>query len=282
MILSSFISDVSLQFSDLKELVQKVELTSTINAIIYFLIGLFITFFLRWFFGKITEKSVSRHHALVLRQIILYVGLTLSFILPLKTSGIDVSALLGAAGILTAAVAFAAQTSISNFLSGLFLVAEKPFVIGDYIQTSDMLGEVLSIDLLSVKIRTRDNLLVRIPNESLLKSQFFNLTRFPIRRFDMKFRVNFDENLAKVKKILFETAAKNPICLVSPVPELTFIEFSEGGALLQFSVWAKQASFNNLQTEIQTMVQQAFAEQGIELPTTHTLQPIAAANYAKK
>ncbi len=267
MIMSSFISDVNLHAEELKSLVQKIELTSTINAIIYFCIGLLITFFFRWFFGMITEKNVSRHHSMVLRRIILYVGVTLSCILPLKTSGIDVSALLGAAGILTAAVAFAAQTSISNFLSGLFLVAEKPFVIGDYIETNDMVGEVLSIDLLSVKIRTRDNLLVRIPNESLLKSQFFNLSRFPIRRFDMKFRVAFNENLAKIKQILLETAAKNPICLVSPKPELSFLEFAESGVLLQFSVWAKQASFSNLQTEIQIAVQKIFSEQGIELPT---------------
>lgn len=267
--MSSFISDVTLQAQELKDLAQTIEFTSTINALIYFVIGLLITFFLRWFFGKITEANVSRHHSMVLRSIILYVGLTLSFILPLKTSGIDVSALLGAAGILTAAVAFAAQTSISNFLSGLFLVAEKPFVIGDHIETNDMIGEVLSIDLLSIKIRTRDNLLVRIPNESLLKSQFFNLTRFPIRRFDMKFRVSFNENLAKIKQILLETAAKNPICLVSPAPELMFNEFAESGVLLQFSVWAKQASFSLLQTEIQTAVQGAFAEHGIELPTTH-------------
>jgi small-conductance mechanosensitive channel len=269
MIMSSFISDVSLQAQEFKDLAQNIELTSTINAIIYFMIGLLITFFLRWFFGKITERNVSRHHSMVLRQIILYVGLILSCILPLKTSGIDVSALLGAAGILTAAVAFAAQTSISNFLSGLFLVAEKPFVIGDYVQTTDMIGEVLSIDLLSVKIRTRDNVLVRIPNESLLKAQFFNLTRFPIRRFDMKFRVAFNENLTNIKRILLESAAKNPICLASPVPELIFLEFAESGVLLQFSVWAKQASFSNLQTEIQMAIQQAFADNDIELPTTH-------------
>lgn len=269
MIMTSFISDVSMQAQEFRDLVQKIELTSTINAILYFSIGLLITFFLRWFFGKITEKNVSRHHSMVLRRVILYVGLTLSFILPLKTSGIDVSALLGAAGILTAAVAFAAQTSISNFLSGLFLVAEKPFVIGDYVQTNDMLGEVLSIDLLSVKIRTRDNVLVRIPNESLLKSQFFNLTRFPIRRFDMKFRVAFNENLELIKKILLEAASKNPICLVSPAPELFFLEFAESGVLLQFSVWSKQSSFSNMQSEIQMAIQKDLAEQGIELPTTH-------------
>lgn len=76
-------------------------------------------------------------------------------------------------------------------LAGLFLVAEKPFQTGDLIQVGQTVGEVLSIDLLSVKLWTFDNLLVRIPNESLIKTEMTNLTRFPIRRFDMRVGVAY-------------------------------------------------------------------------------------------
>lgn len=255
--------------STLKGLLDRSEILPFIHAGIYFLVGLIITLIARWFFGKITEKHVSSHYSMFFRRFILYVGLTLSLIFPLKASGIDVTALLGAAGILTAAVAFAAQTSISNFLSGVFLVAEKPFELGDYLSLNNMLGEVLSIDLLSVKIRTKDNILVRIPNEMLLKSQFSNVSKFPIRRFDMRLRVDFNENLPKVKKILLDTAAKNPLCLISPVPELIFLEFTDLGVLLQFSVWGKQSSYNELQSNIQTEIQAAFVKNGIVLPVTY-------------
>ena len=83
-----------------------------------------------------------------------------------------------AAGLLTVALGFAAQTSASNLISGLFLLGERPFVVGDVIRlASGITGEVVGIDLLSVKIRTFDNLLVRVPNETLLKSELTNLTR---------------------------------------------------------------------------------------------------------
>jgi small-conductance mechanosensitive channel len=235
----------------------------------YFLIGLLFTLIARWFVGKISENQFSAHHAMLFRRITFYLGITLSLIVPFKESGLDITALLGAAGIVTAAIAFAAQTTISNFLSGVFLIAEKPFVIGDTIQLSDILGEVLSIDLLSVKLRTKDNTLVRVPNESLLKAQFKNVSRFPIRRCDIKIRVSFDEDLPALKKILMDVADKNPLSLDSPVPEVVFLEFGESAILIQLSAWVINRSFNDLLTNLQMEIQAAFQNNGIKLPETY-------------
>ena len=236
----------------------------------YFIIGFVITLYICRIVGRVSEKHISAHHSQLLRRITFYVGLLLSIIFPLAALGINVTGFLGTAGILagiiTAAVAFASQTSISNFLSGVFLIVEKPFEVGDYVFVNDTLGEVLSIDLLSVKIRTKDNTFVRIPNERLLKSQFKNVSRFPIRRCDIKIRFNFKEDLSKIKKILMEVARNNPLCLVSPAPELTFLEFGEAALLLQFSVWSKQTSFSSLQTNIQMEIQAALNDHDIELP----------------
>ncbi len=235
----------------------------------YFLIGLLLTLIARWFVGKISENQFSAHHAMLFRRITFYLGITLSLIVPFKESGLDITALLGAAGIATAAIAFAAQTTISNFLSGVFLIAEKPFEIGDTIQLSDMMGEVLSIDLLSVKLRTKDNTLVRVPNETLLKAQFKNVSRFPIRRCDIKIRVSFDEDLAALKKILLDVADKNPLSLASPAPEVVFLEFGESAILIQLSAWVINRSFNDLLTNLQMEIQAAFQTHNIKLPETY-------------
>lgn len=257
------------QFSEMSHHFAEVDFFILLRATIYFLIGMVITLMARWFVGKITEKNVSPHHSMLFRKITFYIGLAFSIILPLKASGIDVNAILGAAGIITIAIAFAAQTSISNFLSGVFLEAEKPFVIGDFVQVKDTLGEVLSIDLLSVKIRTKDNTLVRIPNQILLNSQFRNVSRFPIRRFDIKFRVYFDEDITKINEICHGVAKRNPLCMIKPEPELSIQEFSESGINVMFSIWAKQSSYNQLQTEIQNEIQAAFRQNNVQLPATN-------------
>ena len=263
------VQDFNIELNKLQAIFQQLEIIPMVRALGYFLIGLIITLIACWIVGKITAKNISAHHSMLFRRITFYVGLALSFIFPLKASGIDVTALLGAAGILTAAVAFAAQTSISNFLSGVFLVAEKPFMIGDYVYVNDILGEVLSIDLLSVKIRTKDNIMVRIPNETLLKAQFKNVSRFPIRRFDIKFRTYFDADLEKLNQILLDVAKRNPLCLVSPAPELSFLEFGESGISLMFSVWGKQSSYSELQNQIQREIQSALRQHNIALPATN-------------
>lgn len=259
---------LNVQLDTIIKYFEKFEFLPLIHAMVYFFIGLCITLVVRWFVGKLAERNISYHHSLLFRRIIFYLGLTLSLIYPLRASGVDVTAILGAAGLLGAAVAFASQTSISNFLSGVFLEAEKPFVIGDYVKVNDVIGEVLSIDLLSVKIRTKDNVLVRIPNESLLKSQFRNESRFPIRRFDIKLRVSFNEDLEKLKRIVLNAADKNPLCLKTPAPELSFVEFGEAAVIMQFSVWGKQSTYANLQTSIQMDIQAAFNSEKFILPTS--------------
>ncbi len=268
--MSISLPDVTTLYKNSSELFNGFDLLLVLRIISYFALGIALTFYICRLVGNISEKHTSAHHSQLLRRLTFYIGVILSILLPLRASGIDVTALLGAAGIvaaiITTSVAFAAQTSISNFLSGVFLIAEKPFEVGDYVTINNTLGEVLSIDLLSVKIRTKDNILVRIPNEVLLKSQFNNTTRFPIRRCDVKLRVAFTEDLQKIKRILIEVAKQNPLCLVTPLPELTFLEFGDSAIALQFSVWTKQSSFTSLQTNIQMEIQAALNLHDIKLP----------------
>jgi small-conductance mechanosensitive channel len=84
------------------------------------------------------------------KRLSFYVIVSLVVVSVLGQLGFNLSVLLGAAGILTVAIGFAAQTTASNLINGLFLMAEKPFVVGDWIKVDDVYGVVLSIDLLAV------------------------------------------------------------------------------------------------------------------------------------
>lgn len=218
---------------------------------------------------RLMPKHVSPHHRTLLRRFIYWVILGLFVTSALRQLGFSLSVLLGAAGVLSVAIGFASQTSASNLISGLFLVGEKPFELGDVIRVGDITGEVLAIDLLSVKLRTFDNLFVRIPNESLIKTQMTNLTRFPIRRFDMLVGVAYHESIGKVKEVLREVADKNPLCLDEPEPLFIFSGFGESSLNIQFSVWAKREKFLDLRNSLQEEVKIAFDDAGIEIPFPH-------------
>lgn len=215
------------------------------------------------------SKGMTPHHQVLLKRLVYWLVLSLFLASVLKELGFSLGVLLGAAGVLTVAIGFASQTSASNLISGLFLIGEKPFQLGDVIKVGETTGEVLSIDLLSVKLRTFDNLFVRIPNESLIKSQMTNLTRFPIRRFDLQIGVAYKESIKQVRELLIAVADANPLCLDEPSPLFVFNGFGDSSLNIQFSVWTKRENFRDLRNSLQEEVKNAFDAAGIEIPFPH-------------
>jgi len=218
---------------------------------------------------RIFVVHLDTHRAMLVRRGAYFTILTLFLVSALHQLGFNFSVLLGAAGIVSVAIGFASQTSASNLISGLFLIGEQPFRVGDVIKIGDTTGEVLSIDLLSVKLRTFDNLFVRLPNEQLIKSQVTTLTRFPIRRYDLQIGVAYKEDLARVSEVLMEVADRNPACLEEPKPLFIFQGFSDSALSIQFSVWAARANYLLLRNTMSEQIKAAFDEAGIEIPFPH-------------
>ncbi|MFB6263505.1 MAG: mechanosensitive ion channel family protein [Bradymonadaceae bacterium] len=206
---------------------------------------------------------------MVIRRASFYVVAGLFIASAVSELGFDLRVLLGAAGILTVAIGFASQTSASNVISGLFLLGERPFAVGDLIKVGSTVGEVLSIDLLSVKLRTLDNLFVRIPNETLIKSEVTNIRHFPIRRIDMQVGVAYGEDMTEIRDILLDVADRNPLCLEEPAPRVLFQGFGDSALNHELRLWVKTENFVDLRNEISVEIKEAFDEEGIEIPFPH-------------
>lgn len=219
--------------------------------------------------NRVAGKRFSVHHLQLARRIAYYGVLALFVASALRELGFSLTVLMGAAGVLTVAIGFASQTSASNLISGLFLIGERPFEVGDIIRVGNTTGEVLSIDALSVKLRTFDNLFVRIPNETLIKSEVTTLTRFPIRRLDLTLGVAYKEDVEQVRRVLMDLADRNALCLDEPPPLFIFTGFGDSALQIQFSVWATQQNFLALRNSITAEIKRAFDEAGIEIPFPH-------------
>ena len=232
-------------------------------------IGLVLAWLISRGIARMLRRRLKAQEAMLVKRLSYYLLFSLVIIATLHQLGIDLGVLLGAAGILSVAIGFASQTSASNIISGIFLIAERPFVIGDLLNVEGTIGEVVSIDLISVKIRTFDNLMLRVPNEMLIKSTFVNLTRFPIRRLDVQVGVAYKENTERVRSILFDVAQQNPLCLDEPKPLFIYKGYGDSALELQFSVWAKRENFLLVRNSIQEEIKTAFDKNGIEIPFPH-------------
>jgi len=233
------------------------------------LVGIpFLLIIKKWITSYIT-KHYAPHYGMLAGKIVFYTGLTLIGFTGLHQLGFSLAPLLGAAGILGVALGFASQTSVSNIISGLFLIAEQPFKVDDIITIEATTGIVISIDVLSVKLRTFDNKFVRIPNESIIKQQVTNLTRFPIRRFNANISVAYKEDLAKVREVLMDVAEKNEYCLSEPEPLIILDKYGTSSIDLLFLVWAETENYILLKTSIYEEVKARFDAEDIEIPFPH-------------
>lgn len=229
-------------------------------------IGLLLARFAAAAIARAVSGRGTAQQVLIARRTVFYGTLGLAVAAALRHLGVDLSVLLGAAGVLTVAIGFASQTSASNLISGLFLIAERPFVIGDTIRVGATTGEVVSIDLLSVKLRTLDNLSVRIPNETLLKTEITNHSRYPIRRVDFDVTVSFRQDIGRVRELFLAVAAAEPRCFDEPRPQLTVRGFGDAGIGLQLSVWTLRENVADVGNSVQQAMQEAFVREGVELP----------------
>jgi len=246
------------------ELLQK-----SLSVGITLLVGIVALRFLLYLSAKTFLKPLSEHSRLIIRNILLYTGSTILVITVLRQIGLDVSTLLGAAGIIGVAVGFASQTSVSNVISGIFLLSERPFEVGDVIKVGDKTGIVSSIDLMSIKIRTFDNLFIRIPNQMVLNTEVTNITRFPIRRMDFTFQVAYKEDLERVRKVLLELVEANPYALKEPEPFWILQGFGESGINVLLGVWFQKQDFLNLKNTLFQEIKERFDREHIEIPFPH-------------
>lgn len=262
-----------------------------ITGTILILLGLLLAKLLRNTFLKAMGNRFNPHQKLIWGRGLFYFIFILFVISGLREMGFKLSVFLGAAGLLTVALGFASQTSASNLISGLFLIGEGPFEVGDMIQVTFIRGqviegEVLSIDLMSVKLRTLDNIYIRVPNEQLIKTPVLNLTRFPIRRIPIILSIDYNENLGKVRRVLLELASEYPLVLDEPKPIVTVQSFKESNIELLFAVWTRTDNYLKVRDEIQEIVRNGFVEHDIAIPfpqiTVNTALPLAEHQQARQ
>jgi small-conductance mechanosensitive channel len=258
-----------LESIDLSSLVDTDRVVSLVLAVVTVLAGLVVARVVARMLGRLAARRFGRQETMLVRRLTFWGLAGLAMIAALEQLGFDLTVLLGAAGVLTVAIGFASQTSASNLISGLFLMAERPFVAGDYIRVGEVVGEVLSIDLLAVKLRLFDNSTVRLPNENLIKDQLTNLTPFPIRRIDLQIGIAYKEDVRRVLEVLEGVAERNPECLDEPAPQFYFDAFGDSALELRFCVWASVETFIPLKTELMTQIKEAFDAAGVEIPFPH-------------
>jgi small conductance mechanosensitive channel len=172
-------------------------------------------------------------------------------------------AVIGAAGFV---IAFALQDTLSNFASGLMIMLYRPFDIDDLIQTPDVLGKVMSMNLMTTLVQTPDNKLMVVPNNSLWGQVITNVTGSKTRRVDLVFGIGYSDDMDKAERVLREILAEHPLVLKEPEPNIRVSELGESSVNLICRPWVKTEDYWEVYWDVTRKVKERFDGEGISIP----------------
>ncbi|CAN7496514.1 mechanosensitive ion channel domain-containing protein [Mesorhizobium sp. LjRoot246] len=249
-----------------------ISVTGILSGIVVFIIGYFLT---RWFQGWLDGSVMARGKVDTgvrnsIRLAVGYAGVALAALVGISAAGIDLSSLALVAGALSLGIGFGLQNVVSNFVSGLILLAERPFKVGDWIVAGDVSGTVKKISVRATEIETFQRQSVILPNSNLINNAVGNWThRNKLGRIDIKVGVAYGSDVKQVHAVLLEIARGHPMVLKNPEPFVLFSNF--GPAALEFEIRVFLADVMNgniAQNDIRFAVIERFSGEHIEIPST--------------
>jgi len=196
--------------------------------------------FRRVFLSRLLDRSRLRPSAkFAITQIARYTFLVLGIYLSLQAVEINLSSLAFLAGALGVGVGFGLQNVISNFISGLIILAEQPIALGDRVEVSGAVGRVTEISLRSTTVITSDNICIIVPNSNLITGTLVNWSHGdPTVRTRLPVGVAYGTDIEKVRDLLLEVAAADPDILKNPAPEVLFVGYGDSSINFELAVWS--------------------------------------------
>jgi len=196
-----------------------------------------------------------------------YLFIAAGLYMALKVVGIDLSSLAFIAGAVGVGLGFGLQHIISNFVSGLIILAERPISIGDRVQLGEATGVVTKINLRSTIIVTGDNITVIIPNSDFITNKVTNWSYGdPKIRVRLPVGVAYGTDLERLERLLLEVGAEHPHVLRDPAPEVFFNGFGDSSLNFELGVWTTEAQLRRFQSEVNFAMERKLRQNQIEIP----------------
>ncbi len=257
---------MSSELSFIQQMMAHITLSSGLSAFLVLAVGIVAARLISGIVGTVVGSRLNRHTGMIAQKLINYVLVFTVGIYALSSLGIDPTGLIAVTGVVGIALALAAQKSVSNIISGIFLLTEKPFEVEDMVEIEGVYGIIADISLLSTRIRTFDNTYVRIPNETVVSTKIINYSRYPIRRMKIDVGIAYEEDVAKAKQVLLDVANAHEDVLAEPKPMVVVDELADSSVNLRLLAWTTSKDWYLVNSDMIEGVKKGLDEAGIKIP----------------
>ena len=251
------------------QIVGELTILSLLIGGIIMAVGIIVAKIAKLLFHKYYAPTLPKDTAQNLSKLIYFGIIIISFLVFTSNQGIDLSGLLVAGGIFAVVIGFATQSVVSNLISGIFLIIEKPAKHGDAIQLPDMgiSGTLLEIRTFSSRVRKFDGTVIRIPNEKFFTSNIRSLTSSTVRRAEAMVGIAYKDDIENaISVIKNEIKLTMPFVLRTPEPEFRVEELGDSSVNIQVLVWHPRDDWSKAQPILLTTIKRALDKSGIEIP----------------
>ncbi|MCK9151221.1 mechanosensitive ion channel family protein [Methanobacterium alcaliphilum] len=203
-----------------------------------FLVAIIIIKWANYFIKKMGQRwEIDLTVIQVLNDLVKYGIYIIALVISLKELGIDITAIALSLGIVGVAVGFAARDTLSNFISGMFILADKSFKVGDTIEISNQKGKVTKVGFRTTTLTTPDNSVITVPNSTFSKNPYLNYTYMDRRRVDLRVNIPYDFELEELTEKI-ETLVNNfDWVRKEPKPKILILELKDVGVQAKITAW---------------------------------------------
>ena len=244
-------------------------LPSLVAGLVIFLLSLYLARVLSRTAKRVMgRRKEDRELTMLVTRIVRWTVVGLGIILALEQAGQDVTALLTGLGILGFTVGFALQDVSANLVSGILLLFEQPFDIGDAVDVAGYSGRIHNIEIRATEMLTHDGLLVLIPNREVFTNPITNYTRISQRRISLTLGVGYDSDLAEVERVMLDAVRQVEGVKEDPAPFFMVDSFGDSAINTTVYYWydTRDEGLQDMTNTGALAVKTALDQAGIDMP----------------
>ena len=201
-----------------------------------------------------------------LAKVVYWLVFALGLMVVLSLFGVNITPLFAVVGGASFILAFAMQDTLGNLASGLMIMINKPFDVGDLVDTNGVLGVVEAVSIVSTTVRTLDNQVVILPNSSVWGSIITNVTVSPTRRVDMVFGIGYSDDIETAQKVLEKLVREHPLVLDDPAPNIAVHELADSSVNFICRPWTKTEDYWKVYWDLTRQVKEGFDQASVSIP----------------
>lgn len=224
----------------------------------------------------IVDKAIKRSKldtlaCKILRTVTKVFLLFTAVIIVLSSIGIEVSSLIAAFSIIGIAFSLAIQDFLSNVFSGIQIISNHPFKVGDYVDAGGESGTIREVGLFYTKLDTPDKKLIQIPNRIIANESITNYSQAENRRLEFLFSVAYDSDVEKVKSVMLQLLTEHPLIIKEDAlsPSVHVKEFKESDICYTARAWCENKNYWTVYFEIMDEIKPTFESHGIQFSYPH-------------